>query len=130
VKFDQTDPAAMSAQIAAARAMEATEQVALWWLSFADEDGFRGVAIVQARRVIGAVEEALRRNINPGGDVQGLRRRKAPLSGPGTAFLMRAKHKRSPRRSRPIRALPSRPYRRVGFSLCICDTKPANGSTE
>jgi hypothetical protein len=78
VKFDQTDPAAMSAQIAAARALEATEQVAWWWLSFADEDGFRGVAIVQARGVIGAVEEALRRNINPGGDVQGLRLRKAP----------------------------------------------------
>jgi hypothetical protein len=40
-----------------------------WWLSFADDDGFRGVAIVQAGDVIEGVTEAWRLEINPGGGV-------------------------------------------------------------
>lgn len=52
-----------------------------WWLSFSggpDENGlrhadcFRGVAIVRARDFEDALEETWRRQINPGGEVQGM----------------------------------------------------------
>lgn len=42
-----------------------------WWLSFADEDGFRGVAIVRARDMVEAVVICHRLGINPGGQVLG-----------------------------------------------------------
>lgn len=42
-----------------------------WWLSFASEIGFLGVAIVQAGSFLAAVETARALGINPGGEVQG-----------------------------------------------------------
>jgi hypothetical protein len=44
--------------------------VEFWWLSFAVEAGFLGVAIVSADDEMGAIEEATRRGINPGGQVK------------------------------------------------------------
>lgn len=38
-----------------------------WWLSFCGDEGFRGVAIVQGRGIIGAIRQARRLGINPGG---------------------------------------------------------------
>lgn len=42
-----------------------------WWLSFVDESGFLGVAIVQDRSFAGAVLRAHALGINPGGEVRG-----------------------------------------------------------
>ncbi len=42
-----------------------------WWLSFADEDGFRGVCIVRARGLVPAIARTHLLGINPGGEVQG-----------------------------------------------------------
>lgn len=39
----------------------------LYWLSFASETAFLGVAIVEAPNLAGAVDEAMRRGLNPGG---------------------------------------------------------------
>jgi hypothetical protein len=41
----------------------------LYWISFCGDSGFLGVAIVEGRSMIGAVEESNRRGINPGGEV-------------------------------------------------------------
>lgn len=43
----------------------------LWWLSFADQKGSRGVAIVEAETFQDAIEESWRLKINPGGEVHG-----------------------------------------------------------
>lgn len=43
-----------------------------WWLSFADERGFLGVAVVQAIGFIEAVLVTKAIGINPGGEVKGL----------------------------------------------------------
>jgi len=43
-----------------------------WWLSFADEEGNRGVCIVQASDFLSAVSLAHSLEINPGGQVQGI----------------------------------------------------------
>ena len=48
---------------------EAQNPAGWWWCSFAHDDGFRGVAIVWARGIISATNEARRRRINPGGEV-------------------------------------------------------------
>jgi hypothetical protein len=54
--------------------------VRLWyWLSFADNNGSRGAAVVQGDNFRHAVDEAWRLGINPGGEVFG-----APLP-PGLA---------------------------------------------
>ena len=45
--------------------------MALFWLSFADEDGFRGAAFVEAEDLIAAVRRAHLLGINPGGQVLG-----------------------------------------------------------
>lgn len=42
-----------------------------WWLSFADDDGFRGVTIVQGDNIASAAKSAHRLGINPGGQVLG-----------------------------------------------------------
>lgn len=42
-----------------------------WWLSFADDTGFLGVAIVQASLMELAVSQAHSLGINPGGEVFG-----------------------------------------------------------
>lgn len=42
------------------------------WLSFADDNGWLGCAVVQARGFPMAVIESHRLKINPGGEVQGL----------------------------------------------------------
>lgn len=51
-----------------------------WYLSFADNDGFKGGVHVEVEEkdnrqheMIAAVREAHRRQINPGGEVRGLR---------------------------------------------------------
>ena len=44
-----------------------------WWLSFAADDGFRGVALVgPAHDMVSAVAIAHRRKCNPGGQVRGV----------------------------------------------------------
>ena len=43
-----------------------------WWLSFADDDGFRGLVILEAPGFIAAVEKSRELGINPGGQVRGL----------------------------------------------------------
>lgn len=42
-----------------------------WWLSFAGEEGFRGVAVVFADSFLRAVVLTKRLQINPGGEVMG-----------------------------------------------------------
>lgn len=43
-----------------------------WWLSFADDDGFRGAVIVHANEFVEAVMEANLYQINPHGECQGM----------------------------------------------------------
>ena len=43
-----------------------------WYISFADDDGFRGVVIVQGQGFITALDRATRLGINPGGEVKGM----------------------------------------------------------
>ncbi len=50
---DRTDE--QKAHLAAAEPREAYAPVQTWWLSFADETGFLGVAIVRARGVFDAI---------------------------------------------------------------------------
>lgn len=42
-----------------------------WWLSFADEGGFRGALIIHAEDFTTAVMESTIRGLNPHGEVQG-----------------------------------------------------------
>jgi hypothetical protein len=42
-----------------------------WWLSFADDDGFRGVVIVEASSFMDAVMMTHVFGINPGGEARG-----------------------------------------------------------
>lgn len=44
----------------------------MWWLSFADENGFRGAVIVHAEDFITAVMECNIRSINPHGECRGM----------------------------------------------------------
>jgi hypothetical protein len=46
--------------------------MAWWWLSFAGEDGSRGVAVVQGRDMATATQAAWDLGCNPGGEVLGL----------------------------------------------------------
>jgi hypothetical protein len=53
---------------------EASKPLAWWWLSFADpslpeDEQFLGVAIVQARGGLNAIDQAAQLGINPGGEV-------------------------------------------------------------
>lgn len=48
------------------------EHNGLWWLSFADDDGFRGAALVFADSLVNAIREAHVLRINPGGEVMGI----------------------------------------------------------
>ena len=41
----------------------------LWYLSFAGDEGWRGAAVVEAVSNKGAIREAWRRGVNPGGSV-------------------------------------------------------------
>ena len=43
----------------------------LWWLSFADTDGFRGVCLIEAATMRDAVRVAHLLGCNPGGEVVG-----------------------------------------------------------
>jgi hypothetical protein len=43
----------------------------LWWLSYADDNGFRGVVITRARSFLLACTRAHLLNVSPGGQVQG-----------------------------------------------------------
>jgi len=42
-----------------------------WWLSFATEEGCRGVAIVRGANILDAAKRAHELRINPGGEIQG-----------------------------------------------------------
>jgi hypothetical protein len=61
-----------AAQTAEILAEESQEIETWWWLSFADDNGFRGAAMVRGRGILSAVHEASRLGLNPGGDVAGL----------------------------------------------------------
>lgn len=39
-----------------------------WYISFATDEGFRGATVVKARNAEGALAEATRRKLNPGGE--------------------------------------------------------------
>lgn len=65
------------ARVARIRAEEATEPEQWWYLSFVDgsrPEGqqFLGAAIVRARGMTGAIQEAHRRGCNPGGEVMAI----------------------------------------------------------
>lgn len=53
-------------------ANEERNPVGWWWLSFAGDDGFRGLVIVAAPGLIHAVQVSRALGINPGGEVQGV----------------------------------------------------------
>lgn len=53
-------------------AKESHEPVGWWWLSFADDDGFRGACIVKAHGFLTAVMLTHALNINPGGECKGV----------------------------------------------------------
>jgi hypothetical protein len=42
----------------------------LWYISFADDGGFRGATVVEAKDAKSALAEATRRGINPGGEAK------------------------------------------------------------
>jgi len=48
-------------------------ELSLWWLSFADEDGFRGVVILEAYGFADAMRRSHEAGLNPGGEVKGFR---------------------------------------------------------
>lgn len=50
-------------------AEEAVEPETWWWLSFADDTGFRGGVMTRARGVVSAIQKTHRLGINPGGEV-------------------------------------------------------------
>jgi hypothetical protein len=62
-----------NARIAAVEAAESQQPLAWWYLSFAEPRKWKGAVIVQARGIMGAVAEANRLGINPGGEVKGAR---------------------------------------------------------
>lgn len=43
----------------------------LWWLSYADDNGFRGVVITRAESFMAACTRARALDVSPGGQVQG-----------------------------------------------------------
>lgn len=45
-------------------------KLCLWWLSFADEDGFKGVVILEAYGHADALLRSDELGLNPGGEVQ------------------------------------------------------------
>lgn len=51
----------------------AAGELGLWWLSFADDTGFRGVVIVEAYGFTDALAISRDKGLNPGGEVQGWR---------------------------------------------------------
>lgn len=51
----------------------AAHDLGMWWLSFADASGFKGVVIVEAYGFTDALRRSHDAGINPGGEVQGLR---------------------------------------------------------
>lgn len=58
-------------RLAAIQEAEMKLPLTWWYLSFADGK-WKGGVIVQARGIMGAVEEANRLGINPGGEVRGM----------------------------------------------------------
>lgn len=63
-----------------------------WWLSFVDParaqgDRFLGVAVVQAEDELGAVKEAWKRKINPGGEVMTVRLGEPPARLPKNCLM-------------------------------------------
>lgn len=59
-------------KITAHIAREAGDSLQGWYLSFAGEEGFRGVVIQIARGYAHAIQRAHELGINPGGEVQGI----------------------------------------------------------
>lgn len=65
-------PEQVRARMDAMRAEEITaNDLGLWWLSFADETGFKGVVIVEAYGFTDALFKTNALGINPGGEVRG-----------------------------------------------------------
>lgn len=61
------------ARIVWLRSMELERNIKkLWWLSFADEDGFKGVVILEAFGFADALTCATGAGLNPGGEVQAM----------------------------------------------------------
>lgn len=56
-------------EVARLLAEEARNPLAWRYLSFADEDGFRGVVIIQAHGIVDAAFRAGLARINPGGEI-------------------------------------------------------------
>ena len=54
-------------------AEEAAQPLAWYWLSFADETGFLGAVVIQARGILGATQLAPALGINPGGECRSCR---------------------------------------------------------
>lgn len=48
-------------------------ELGLWWLSFADADGFAGVVILEAYGFGDALYRSHKMGLNPGGEVQGFK---------------------------------------------------------
>lgn len=53
-------------------ARESVEPMRWFYLSFADDDGFRGAAIVEAKGILGATLYCNLLGINPGGEVMAI----------------------------------------------------------
>lgn len=54
-----------------ALALEAKNAEGWWWLSFAGEEGWRGVVVTRARGLASALQRTHRLHLNPGGQVSG-----------------------------------------------------------
>jgi hypothetical protein len=53
-----------------------------WWLSFADDEGFRGAIIIHANDFVDAFARVNLLNLNPGGECQGM-----PIPAEGAAQI-------------------------------------------
>jgi hypothetical protein len=53
-------------------AIQSERPAQMWWLSFADDDGFRGVCIVHGNEFLEAVMQANLQGCNPHGECRGI----------------------------------------------------------
>jgi hypothetical protein len=58
-----------------------------FYISFADRKGFRGGTVVQAKDAPGALAEATKRGLNPGGEAQIIRVPNANIENPNIVAL-------------------------------------------
>lgn len=69
-------------RIADLLAAEQSQPLEWLWLSFSDEDGWRGGCYVEARGMIGAIRWTHRMGITPGGQVKAVAVPEGGLPGP------------------------------------------------